>query len=237
MHYVMSDIHGNRRRFDAVMDQIGLRKEDTLYVLGDVIDRHPWGIELLLRFMGMPNVRMLLGNHEFMMLNALAERDEKMPWPKRPEELSHWYRNGGQPTREAFLSLPPGEQRRVKDYLKELPLREEISLAGHEYTLVHAAPAELFRRTHRREYSSETEFAVWYRLEDFPVLPASRTLIFGHTPTMYYQGGSPLSIWHGAGAVDIDCGSGFPDEPGLLRTRQGRLACLCLEDGKEYYSE
>ena len=44
MTYVMSDIHGNMRRFDSVMKQIDLQPEDTLYVLGDVIDRYPDGI-------------------------------------------------------------------------------------------------------------------------------------------------------------------------------------------------
>ena len=66
MIYVMSDIHGQKRRFDSVMRQIGLRAEDTLYVLGDVIDRNPDGIKLLRQIMAMPNVKMLLGNHELM---------------------------------------------------------------------------------------------------------------------------------------------------------------------------
>lgn len=39
-----------------------------LYVLGDVIDRFPDGIEILQELMAMPNVKMLLGNHEYMML-------------------------------------------------------------------------------------------------------------------------------------------------------------------------
>ena len=39
MIYVMSDIHGSRRRFDAVMEQIKLTDEDTLYILGDVTHR------------------------------------------------------------------------------------------------------------------------------------------------------------------------------------------------------
>ena len=39
MIYVMSDIHGQKRRFDSIMKQIKLQPEDTLYVLGDVIDR------------------------------------------------------------------------------------------------------------------------------------------------------------------------------------------------------
>ena len=31
MIYVMSDIHGQKRRFDSVMKQINLQPEDTLY--------------------------------------------------------------------------------------------------------------------------------------------------------------------------------------------------------------
>ena len=38
MIYVMSDIHGQKRRFDSVMKQINLQPDDTLYILGDVID-------------------------------------------------------------------------------------------------------------------------------------------------------------------------------------------------------
>lgn len=41
MIYVLSDIHGNAKNFDAILQQICLQPEDTLYILGDVIDRHP----------------------------------------------------------------------------------------------------------------------------------------------------------------------------------------------------
>ena len=54
MIYVLSDIHGNRRRFDSILKQIRLQPEDTLYVLGDVIDRHPEGIPILRQIMAMP---------------------------------------------------------------------------------------------------------------------------------------------------------------------------------------
>ena len=72
MTYILSDIHGNERRFSSILQQIRLQPEDTLYVLGDVIDRHPGGIRILRRIMKMPNAKMLLGNHEYMMLRALA---------------------------------------------------------------------------------------------------------------------------------------------------------------------
>ena len=47
------------------MPAIALRPEDTLYVLGDVIDRGADGCRLLLDMMGRANVIPILGNHEF----------------------------------------------------------------------------------------------------------------------------------------------------------------------------
>ena len=72
MIYVLSDIHGNEQRFNSVLKQINLQNEDILYILGDVIDRHPGGIRILRKIMSMPNAKMLLGNHEYMMLRALG---------------------------------------------------------------------------------------------------------------------------------------------------------------------
>ena len=60
MIYVMSDIHGNHTRFRSVMDQIGLTDEDSLYILGDVIDRGHFGIQILQELMENPNVTCLL---------------------------------------------------------------------------------------------------------------------------------------------------------------------------------
>ena len=41
MIYVLSDVHGNERRFNSIMKQIDLQPQDTLYILGDVVDRNP----------------------------------------------------------------------------------------------------------------------------------------------------------------------------------------------------
>ena len=54
MIYVLSDIHGNAKNFDAILQQICLQPEDILYILGDVIDRHPDGIRILRKIMSMP---------------------------------------------------------------------------------------------------------------------------------------------------------------------------------------
>ena len=102
MTYILSDIHGNLRRFESIMKQINLQPDDTLYVLGDVIDRYPDGIKILRRIMKMPNAKMLIGNHEYMMLKSIghckdaAEEKENTNWRQR----SLWYRNGGMFTHE-----------------------------------------------------------------------------------------------------------------------------------------
>lgn len=91
MIYVMSDIHGQKRRFDSVMKQIKLQPDDTLYILGDVIDRNPDGIKILRQIMAMPNAKMLLGNHELMMMNALY-----YPPPEDEEWPEYYYGNTAQ---------------------------------------------------------------------------------------------------------------------------------------------
>ena len=85
MIYVMSDIHGNKRRFDSIMKQINLQTEDTLYVLGDVVDRHPHGGRILRQLMKMPNVQLILGNHEYMMLDALDRPFNEKDWHQEDE--------------------------------------------------------------------------------------------------------------------------------------------------------
>lgn len=39
--YVISDIHGEYDMFLDLLEKIGLKEADTLYILGDVLDRGP----------------------------------------------------------------------------------------------------------------------------------------------------------------------------------------------------
>lgn len=112
MIYVMSDIHGNMSRYESVMGKINLQPKDTLYVLGDVIDRYPDGISILQQLMRMPNVQMLLGNHEYMMLNALDTRTGMNPGFEAILQLDSrglWYKNGGKVTHDQAASTVKSE--------------------------------------------------------------------------------------------------------------------------------
>jgi len=70
--YVVSDLHGESHLFRDVLRQIHFSNEDHLYILGDVIDRGPDGIALLQEIMVTPNMTLLLGNHEYMMLQYFS---------------------------------------------------------------------------------------------------------------------------------------------------------------------
>ena len=61
--YVCSDIHGLREKYDTLMENIDL-DQDTLIILGDVIDRGPDGYFILKDVLQRENVHLLMGNHE-----------------------------------------------------------------------------------------------------------------------------------------------------------------------------
>ena len=233
MIYVMADLHGNMRRFQSVLKQIDLQPEDTLYILGDVIDRHPDGIEILKAIMQMSNVKMLLGNHEYMMLNCLDPQCPRVFWDN-PRSL--WYQNGGKVTMRAFRQESEESRKAIIAYLRSLPLSFDLVVNGTSYKLVHGCPVEWAGRTHSY-YDYEEEFAVWERIDPATAFEEDYTIVFGHTPTAYYDYQDILSIWYSPKLIGIDCGCGYPDDPDDPVYPIGRLACLRLDDMREFYSE
>lgn len=231
MIYVMSDIHGNLARFESVMKQIDLKPADTLYILGDVVDRYPDGIKILRRIMKMPNAKMLLGNHEHMMLNAVSDCLYAKPEryiDNRPIRL--WYRNGGQVTNEYLKHIRKDLREEVFAYLRQLPLNLDVEVNGIKYKLVHGSPIENYMTSYHysSQYSTLAEFAVWERWNETKPVPDGYIMIFGHTPTIHFNPDEPWSIWNCGEAIGIDCGSGYAE---------GRLCCLRLDDMTVFYSD
>ena len=147
--------------------------------------------------------------------------------------LPHWYRNGGKVTLDHFKRLRKTLRAEIVNYLLSLPLAYNVQVNGVNYKLVHAAPAECFDREPDPKYLNPIHYAVWKRWDISEPPPGDYTLIFGHTPTHYYQEGSPMGIWYGPGRIGIDCGCGYPETGDLAP--YGRLACLRLEDGAVFY--
>ena len=221
MTYVMSDIHGDLDKYRSIMDQINLKDTDHLYVLGDVIDRYPYGLDILYELRDMPNVTVLLGNHEKMCYEAMVSEDGSKMLPT-------WVKNGGQVTMNALFRMEKAEIEEIMDYIKKMPLTASVTVNDQEYLLLHSCPPHFYTgKTLTKE--AVWDFSLWTRVEPDDVMPDGRIFIFGHTPTECYQDKLPLSIYYGNGKIGIDCGSGN-------RHEVCRLACLRLEDMKEFYS-
>ena len=168
MHYILSDIHGNKEAFDTMLSLIDLQPEDHLYILGDVIDRGVHGIELLQQIREMQNCTLLMGNHEYMMVNAFRHPDNL--------HLKYiWRNNGYMHTYDRFVDLTQEEQEDLLRYLESLPVQLEITVNRRRFILVHAAPQELLETENERCYDPK-EFMVWHRMSKFSRMPARKML-------------------------------------------------------------
>lgn len=223
--YVISDIHGEADRFHEMLRTIQFCESDTLYILGDVIDRGPNGISLLRKIMATPNITMLLGNHEYMMLQYMSPEATEV-------EIRRWNRNGNAPTLEEFGRMDKYSQEKILDFLQTLPSHLEVTANGNRFYLVHGFPGENIHDD------------VWNRptLEHPNPIPECQ-LIIGHTPVenllvskehrdefIYNMAmkSEHMKICHADGFIDIDCGCGHD-----IPTKA--LACLRLEDMEEFY--
>lgn len=74
LKYAIADIHGCCKTFEKLLIRSQLRKCDTLYLLGDYVDRGPDSCGVLTLIMGLLesgyDVRPLRGNHDDMMLRT-----------------------------------------------------------------------------------------------------------------------------------------------------------------------
>jgi len=223
MIYVMSDIHGREDRFNDVLAQIHLKKTDHLYILGDVIDRNPDGICLLRRIARAENMSMLLGNHEYMMLDAIDH-------PEKEGKMQLWcWVNGGNETWNKWKYCSKSFQNEMLAHLRSLPINIEVSCGGKEWLLIHGGSEEMIRMEYGKEDEELVRYkAVWHRISITEHLPEGKTIIFGHTPTMHYQRKDPMEVFYGDNRIGIDCGCAYEN---------GRLACMRLDDGAIFYSE
>lgn len=70
MNYCISDIHGHYDMFCRLLDKIKFGVRDTLYVLGDIIDKGTKSVRLAKFLFSMPNIICIAGNHEYDFLKS-----------------------------------------------------------------------------------------------------------------------------------------------------------------------
>lgn len=233
MKYVISDIHGCFTEYQELLERIGFRDEDELYVLGDVVDRGPEPIRVLQDMMLRPNVYPILGNHEYMALSVLRRLAVEITRENAENYLtaddllsySYWMKDGGEITSRQFSQLSREEKEEVLDYLMEFSVYEEVAAGGKQYVLVHAGI---------RDFQEERDLED-YEFEDFVLFRADydrryfsdprKYLVTGHMPTMAIRADQQPLVYQEKGHIAIDCGCVFG----------GQLAAYCLDTGEIFY--
>jgi serine/threonine protein phosphatase 1 len=232
MIYVSSDLHGvSPQDFKTLLSTAGFTDQDTLYILGDVIDRGDHGIDLLLMFSEMPNAQLILGNHESMLLGCdfllddVTEDSLNRLTGEKLSLLSNWLANGAAPTLaglKALRSRDPELVWGIMDYLKDAPLYEIVSAGGKNFVLTHSGLGNFCADKRLSQYTADE--LLWTRPALTDRYFNRAMVVFGHTPTASF--GTPKSralstdTW-----ICIDTGSGHGGQPMLLR----------LDDLSEFY--
>lgn len=169
----VGDIHGCNNTFRELLMCLRLKKRDTLYLLGDLIDRGPDSkgvIETILKLQHDGyDVRGILGNHEDMLLRAIETDDE--------DDLFLWLENGGQETLNSYsgITSPHDIPETHISFLNSLPLY----FTTRKHVLVHAG---LDFQIENPFSEDGREAMLWHRrLTVEPDKMGGKKLVVGHT--------------------------------------------------------
>ena len=235
MIFATSDLHGYPLdAFLRLLETAGFGDSDILYVLGDVIDRNgDGGIAMLRWMMSRPNVELILGNHEAMMLSCIPWFDEINEESirnldlERMKQLLLWLRNGANPTIRSLKALKKAQPEAfadLADYVRDAPLYAAVSAGGRDFLLVHSGFGNFSPA--RKLSGYEPDELLWHRPSAEEVFYPDVLTVFGHTP-VGYRFGEEGKMFRTETWIDIDTGAAGGGAPMLLR----------LDDLQPFYGE
>ena len=227
MIYVISDLHGRYDLYEKMLRKINFSDSDTLYVLGDYVDRGSDGCKIILDVADRKNVISIMGNHDLLALYMLS----RLSRPLKPGEESDlaeiigaWLMDGGKPTLDAFRALSAVEQKLVLGTIDSFRNYAEVKVGGREYVLCHGALHGYRPDRPLGDYTLEE--LVFHRTDySKPIFSGNKFLVTGHTPTAAIEGATSGKIYHANNYIAIDCGAVF----------DLGLGCLCLDTLEEFY--
>lgn len=232
--YVTSDLHGLEfTKFEQLLQSVNFSDNDWLYILGDVIDRqNDGGVEILKWLLEQPNVQLILGNHEAMLLSCefifeeITDDAIKNFTSENNELLLNYIKNGGDVTLKSLRNLmkqSPDTVFDILDYIKEAPLYETVNVNGRDFLLVHSGLDNFDKNKKLTDYTADEFIWAWPEITDKYI--DDIITVFGHTPTMAYDHLNKGKILRTKTWIDIDVGVPYGNNPALLR----------LDDLKDFY--
>ena len=228
MTYVMSDLHGCYDLYIKMLEKIGFSSDDTLYLLGDYVDRGQDGFKIILDIANRSNVVALMGNHDFYalsVLSAMCVNPEAKCDPRIRSKYESWMYNGGRVTYDQFWQFNDMKKLRILTIMDSFISYADITVGDRRFTLCHGGIAGYDPERALDDYGIG-EFI--FTREDYTkpkFNEAGRFLVTGHTPTAYIDAASKGKIYHNHDHIAVDCGAvmGFG------------LGCLCLDTLEEFY--
>jgi len=225
----MSDIHGCYNQYRQLLDKIRFTDDDTLYVLGDVVDRGEQPMKVLLDMSMRANVIPIVGNHEYFAINILGKLGTEITEGNLSqlgdiiEDVNNWQEYGGGTTLRDYGKLTKDERAAIYDYLTEFSLYEMVTVNGKTYVLTHAGlpPNATLGNLYRFDLYDFVTASVDYRKIYFQNV----TLVTGHTPTFKISKEHHGKVYRGNNHLAIDAGGIFG----------GAFACVCLDTGEAFY--
>jgi serine/threonine protein phosphatase 1 len=218
----ISDIHGCRKTFQALLEKIAFSRSDELYLLGDYIDRGPDSKGVIDDILQMQeegySVICLRGNHEESMMQSRSDITYRAAW-------MGW---GGKQTLESFGIKQATDILKVEGkywkFMKNLDYFHETG----EFILVHAG-LNFQASTPFENLYSMMWIRDWYEDIDKDWLNG-RIIVHGHTPTVHMDIRASLYKTDSLPAIDIDNGCVYSHIEGM-----GRLCAFDLTSRKFYF--
>ncbi len=226
MTYVMSNLHGKYSAFCRMLSEISFKKDDVMFILGDIVDYGDESMELVCDLSVRENIWVISGEHDARAAELLGSfsrmlKNGTSPDPEYIKKMTAWVADGGQQTLDSFLKLDEDMKEGAVEFLSELEPYDTVEVGGEEYLLVHSGVCGYKKGRALEDYEPE---AFWGDEPERSI--EGVTVICGHVPTTEAFGRDG-AIYRGEGYIAIDCGA----------ARGGKLGCLCLETGKMTYTE
>ena len=191
--YAISDIHGNWKRYKAFKSKLCL--SDTVYVLGDVIDKGKDGIDILVDMINDGRFIILMGNHEHLMYSYLkAIRNENWDVASYYEDI--WlYTNGGNNTYDQYCDLSDHLKEQIDTLFENMPIiMPDVIVNGRHFCLVHSTPGkyrgkETLTIKETGDNLGNVVPFIWDRVfieNGRKLLDDERIVIGGHTATLHH---------------------------------------------------
>ena len=192
---IIGDVHGHYEGLMTLLEAIAPSSEDSVYFLGDLIDRGPDSARVV-DFVQNSGHACLLGNHEQLLIDAFPNGRSFNP------ALQAWLYSGGRATVASYNDT--GSLLDHVDWFRTLPTYLDLG----DLWLVHAGvhPRMLIEEQTTQEFC-------WIR-EEFhsitkPYFP-DKLIITGHTITFTMPKVAPGELAQGCGWLGIDTGAYHP---------------------------